>query len=97
MNRFLTFVKHEPKKYLGRWTVDYCDQILHTKIKLANEDHCGTCETIYVKHLETKKNKTKTDSARRYEEYINAAIRSRIVHTKKSTIDNQIEYYICMN
>jgi len=30
-------------KILGRWTIDYCDKKLNTKIDLANEDHCGPC------------------------------------------------------
>jgi hypothetical protein len=31
------------KKSLGRWTIDYCDKKLDSKIDMANEDHCGPC------------------------------------------------------
>ena len=35
-----------PKKiptYLGRWKIDYCNVKINNTIKLANEDHCGSC------------------------------------------------------
>jgi len=31
------------KKILGRWTIDYCDKKVNSKIDLSNEDHCGPC------------------------------------------------------
>ncbi len=99
MNRLLTFVKHEPRKYLGRWTVDYCDQVLNSKIRLANEDHCGTCGTIYLKttERENKTHRMNKETISRYNEYINAAIRERKAVKEVSSIEKQIEYYICLN
>ena len=33
----------EPKKTLGRWTIDTCSQKMSRKIDQSNEDHCGPC------------------------------------------------------
>ena len=33
----------EPKKILGRWTIDTCSQKMKRKIDQSNEDHCGPC------------------------------------------------------
>ena len=33
----------EPKKVLGRWNIDYCNNKMNQKIDLSNEDHCGPC------------------------------------------------------
>ena len=30
---------------LGRWSIEYCPKILDNRVKLTNEDHCGTCGT----------------------------------------------------
>ena len=102
MNRFVSIFKKESKTYLGRWNVDYCQQTLHTKVMFANEDHCGTCgntaiskQTRTFKTDRVKELKQKTDSIRRYNEYINNAIQSRTVDI--IDIEKQIEYYICMN
>ncbi len=101
MNSLSFLFKRDPVKYLGRWNVDYCHQILHTKVRLANEDHCGTC---YIVSERTKivKKEYKTDAMRRYNEYINVAIRSRNIHTSalendENDIEKQIKFYICMN
>ena len=32
--------------HLGRWSIEYCPTILETRVKLTNEDHCGTCTTF---------------------------------------------------
>ncbi len=29
--------------YLGRWKIEYCNVKINNTVKLANEDHCGTC------------------------------------------------------
>lgn len=41
-NKIQQFMKKDVK-ILGRWTIDYCDKKVNTKIDLANEDHCGPC------------------------------------------------------
>jgi hypothetical protein len=108
MNRLSFLFKNEPKPFLGRWNVDYCQQTLHTKIMLANEDHCGTCGNSIISSrtleyaAQMKKNKvreykTQTDSVRRYNEYINVAIKSRKPKQINNDVEKQIEYYICMN
>lgn len=33
----------EPKKILGRWTMETCQNKIARKIDLSNEDHCGPC------------------------------------------------------
>ena len=105
MNRLFSLLKKDSKTYLGRWNVDYCHKTLHTKVMFANEDHCGTCgSTTISKQVHIFKTKTdrvkelkqKTDSIRRYNEYINNAIMNRKVD-KGVDIEKQIEYYICMN
>ena len=34
-----------PTILLGRWNITYNKKIIHRKIDLANEDHCGPCGT----------------------------------------------------
>ncbi len=104
MNTVSFLFKRDPVKLLGRWNVDYCQQILHTKVKLANEDHCGTCHVSTVSDAFTnttaKMSKTEKDAVRRYNEYINVAIRGRKAYAPKKTaedIDALIEHYICMH
>lgn len=103
MNRISFLFKSDPKIYLGRWNIDYCHQTLYTKVMYANEDHCGTCgSTMISRQLHTVKKdrvrelKQQTDAARRYNEYLNAAIRSRMVK-KETDLEQQIQMYICMN
>jgi len=38
-----TIIPKEIPIYLGRWKIDYCKVKINNTIKLANEDHCGTC------------------------------------------------------
>ena len=108
MNRLSFLFKNDSKTILGRWNVDYCQQTLHTKIMLANEDHCGTCGSTMIssrmsqfakqhKMEKVREYKTKTDSTRRYNEYINAAVKGRKVPKKDVDIETQINYYICMH
>ena len=42
-NLIKRFEIREPKKILGRWNIDYCDNKLNNKIDWSNEDHCGPC------------------------------------------------------
>jgi hypothetical protein len=42
------FVERD-KKILGRWTIDYCDKKVNSKIDLSNEDHCGPCGEYILK------------------------------------------------
>jgi hypothetical protein len=106
MNTLSFLFKRDPIKLLGRWNVDYCQQILHTKVKLANEDNCGTCHMSttsgLVKHASraVKMSKAEKDATRRYNEYINIAIRNRKTNVQTNStndINKQIEHYICMN
>ena len=41
----LSFIEkvREPKKLLGRWSLDYCPRKIERKIDQSNEDHCGPC------------------------------------------------------
>ncbi len=34
---------NQPKVLLGRWNIDYCENIINKKLDLSNEDHCGAC------------------------------------------------------
>jgi hypothetical protein len=36
-------IPKEIPTYLGRWKIDYCKVKINNTIKLANEDHCGSC------------------------------------------------------
>ena len=38
----------EKNKYLGRWTIDYCEKRIEKKVKWSNEDHCGSCSTLQL-------------------------------------------------
>ncbi len=76
---------------------------------LANEDHCGTCGNSVIssriehaarmKRNKVREYKMQTDAARRYTEYINAAVKSRKAKQTEQTgdVEKQIEYYICMH
>lgn len=33
----------ELPKPVGRWSLDYCNKKVNSKIDLSNEDHCGPC------------------------------------------------------
>ncbi len=103
-------IRRDPIKFLGRWNVDYCQNILNTKVRFANEDHCGTCHYATIEQtLRTRKQftksveelKMKTDSIRRYNEYINVAVQSRrrmnAAPINSKDVDRQIDYFICMN
>lgn len=38
-----SIIPKEIPTYLGRWRIDYCKVKINNIVKLANEDHCGTC------------------------------------------------------
>ncbi len=106
MNRLSILFKSQPKPFLGRWNVDYCQKRLNTKVMLANEDHCGTCGNSLISsrmHEITRQktfrqaNKDQTDAIRRYNEYIHEAVKSRKVSIETNEYEKEIEYYICMN
>ena len=55
-----------PKKiptYLGRWRIDYCKVKINNIVKLANEDHCGTCNQYALDKIKSIpiKNEIKKD------------------------------------
>jgi hypothetical protein len=44
VKRLLTrLMSSSPPVHLGRWSIEYCPTIVETRVKLTNEDHCGTC------------------------------------------------------
>jgi hypothetical protein len=45
---------------LGRWQIEKCNTKLSNKIKLANEDHCGTCTQTEIIKNELKKTNSST-------------------------------------
>ncbi len=53
---------------LGRWSIEYCPTIVETRVKLTNEDHCGTCGNM--KPLHTKTSNSNTKYSKLYDEYI---------------------------
>ena len=48
--------------YLGRWRIDYCNVKINNTVKLANEDHCGSCSQYSSDKLNSihKQNEIKT-------------------------------------
>ena len=46
--------------YLGRWKIEYCNVKINNTVKLANEDHCGTCNQYSLDKINARKNLTKT-------------------------------------
>jgi len=52
----------ELPKPVGRWSLDYCNKKVNSKIDLSNEDHCGPCGQYALTKLELKdKNTNKPD------------------------------------
>ncbi len=49
MNRLVSNIKRilfTSKEFeLGRWKINYCNNTIRDKVKMANEDHCGVCVT----------------------------------------------------
>jgi hypothetical protein len=49
-------IPKEIPTYLGRWKIDYCNVKINNTIKLANEDHCGSCNqysTDKINYIQT--------------------------------------------
>lgn len=52
--RFLSIIKniftirHFGPTPLGRWSIETCNIKLNNRIKLSNEDHCGSCGEEYT-------------------------------------------------
>ena len=43
MSIIRNMIPKESPIFLGRWKIEYCKVKINDKVKLANEDHCGTC------------------------------------------------------
>jgi len=43
--------------YLGRWKIEYCNVKINNTVKLANEDHCGTCNQYSLDKINAIKTK----------------------------------------
>ena len=44
-------IPKEIPSYLDRWKIDYCNVKINNTVKLANEDHCGTCSQYLTDKL----------------------------------------------
>lgn len=62
VRRLISTSSFSSKDYpmLGRWTIQYSDNVINRKIDQANEDHCGCCQneptsTMVVNHKYTMK------------------------------------------
>jgi len=44
----------ELPKPVGRWSLDYCNKKVNSKIDLSNEDHCGPCGQYALTKIELK-------------------------------------------
>jgi len=47
----------ELPKPVGRWSLDYCNKKVNSKIDLSNEDHCGPCGQYALTKIELKDKK----------------------------------------
>ena len=43
LRRFFSSIEYP---VLGRWALNYNDNMIHRKVDLANEDHCGCCNSV---------------------------------------------------
>jgi hypothetical protein len=43
---FPRLLSSSPPVHLGRWSIEYCPIVVETRVKLTNEDHCGTCTVV---------------------------------------------------
>jgi len=48
----------ELPKPVGRWSLDYCNKKVNSKIDLSNEDHCGPCGQYALTKIELKDKNT---------------------------------------
>jgi hypothetical protein len=51
-------IPKEIPTYLGRWKIDYCNVKINNTIKLANEDHCGSCNQYSTDKINSIKTHT---------------------------------------
>ena len=51
-----SIIPKEIPTYLGRWRIDYCKVKINNTVKLANEDHCGTCNQYSSDKIQDLKN-----------------------------------------
>jgi hypothetical protein len=51
---------NQPKVVLGRWNIDYCENIINKKLDLSNEDHCGACNNNIINNIDNKTHNFKT-------------------------------------
>ena len=49
-------IPKEIPTYLGRWKIEYCNVKINNTVKLANEDHCGTCSQYSPDKIQDLKN-----------------------------------------
>jgi hypothetical protein len=54
---------------LGRWGIQYDEQIIARKIVQANEDHCGCCHDVTAEN-QKKKKKSYVSQYEKMEEYL---------------------------
>jgi hypothetical protein len=50
---------YNDKKILGRWNIEYCDNIINMKIDFSNQDHCGPCGKFLLNEYSIHKPITK--------------------------------------
>ncbi len=64
---FNRLIKSYQPVQLGRWSIEYCPKILDTRVKLTNEDHCGTCWTSTdTSNISKRKNNDKMITTDKY-------------------------------
>ncbi|NBR60043.1 MAG: hypothetical protein EBT86_00065 [Actinobacteria bacterium] len=52
--KLANFSMKESRKFLGRWTIDYCEKRIENKVNWSNEDHCGTCSRFQITQHSSK-------------------------------------------
>ena len=43
IRRLFPFAKRTKEFEIGRWKINYCNNIIKYKVEMANEDNCGGC------------------------------------------------------
>jgi hypothetical protein len=59
--RLFTYSFNNNLHMLGRWIINYDENIINTKVDQANEDHCGCC-AFNTNHLKNNNFKNKKKS-----------------------------------
>lgn len=57
----ILFSKSVSETSLGRWNINYHQDVITKKVNQANEDHCGVCEKKMLFQEEMKDSKTDQD------------------------------------